>query len=181
MVNLNDFIQFYDNALDPLTCDYLINFYEENSVFQEQNDETKCFQLNLTDFREISEEFKKIHNELIQNVFNFRDQYYEIFDSSVFPDKHAFEPFKIQKFTPNNEEHFGAFVDVKDYSSARRFLCFTWFLNDNPAGQVEFLNLFIQPEKSKLVVYPPHWMYPYKKYTPLKEPQYILKTYLHYK
>lgn len=181
MVNLNEFVQFYDNSLDNLTCDYLVNFFEENNAFHQTTDDGKIIQLNLTEFREVSEDVQKVHNDLIRSVFKYRDEYYELFDRAVFPENHAFEPFKIQKYMPNDEDHYEVHLDVKDYDSARRYLCFMWFLNENKAGQSEFLELFVQPSKGKLVVYPPFWMFPYKKYTPIQEPQYILKTYLHYK
>lgn len=181
MANLNDFIQVYDNILEEDICNYLINFFEQNpEIYEYGNDDFHTI-INLTSVHHLSHELKEIHNNLIRKVFEYRDRYYEIFDSRVFPEKHAFEQFKIEKFTPNIEENYSTQVDVQDYSSARRYLCFMWYLNNNKGGQSEFLDFFIQPEKGKMVIYPPLWMFPYKKLEPIEEPQYILKTYLHYK
>jgi hypothetical protein len=185
MVNLNEFVQIHEKSIDNETCDFLVNFFEENLGYSEPITETETgyvkSELDLTAFRTVSEDIGRIQNQLIQIVHAHRDLYYELFDSNLFPDSHAFEHFKIQKFEPSDEEHFYTSVDIKDYSSARRFLCFTWFLNENTAGQYEFLDLFIQPEKGKVIIYPPFWMFPTKKFVPIKEPQYTLKTYLHYK
>lgn len=181
MVNLNDFIHIHDNSLAPSVCDFLVNLFEQNPEHHELSDDEQYYSFNLTKVRDCYDELKTIHNDLISSVFKLRDEYYEVFERNLFPDKHAFEQFKVLKFSPSEEESYTTYVDVYDYSTARRFLCFTWFLNDNSAGQYEFLDNFIQPEKSKLIIYPPFWMFPHKKNLPVNEPQYILKTYLHYK
>lgn len=185
MANLNDFIQIWDESIDAEMCKFLIDVYEQNSVYSEPTLETESgytqSELDFTAFRTTSDEIRGVQNKLIQTVHAHRDVYYEMVDSNVFPEAHAFEHFKIQKFQANSEEHFFTKVDVKDYSSARRFLGFIWFLNENPAGQYEFLDLFVQPEVGRVIAYPPFWMFPKKKYIPVKEPQYILTTYLHYK
>jgi len=181
MVALNDFIQTHENAIDSDTCDFLIQLFEQNPEYCENEEGQSYSQFNLTEVRELSEEVNKIHNDLIRNVYKHRDEYYECYDKRVFPDSHAFEKFKIQRFMPNEDNENDTYVDVQDYTSAKRFLCFMWYLSHNEAGQDEFLDLFIQPEKGKLVVYPSLWLFPHKKITPVNEPQYILKTYLHYK
>lgn len=181
MVAISDFVQIYDNCLDPQTCEFLINLIEQNQELQETSDKSYYSEFNFTQARNLSDEVNTIHNNIIQTIYDKRNEYYELFESRVFPEKHAFEQFKIQKYIPDEIEHLEASVDIMDYETARRYLCFSWFLNPNPAGQYQFLDLFIQPEAGKLVVYPPFWMFPYKKYLPVNEPQYILKTYLHYK
>lgn len=181
MVNLNDFIHIHENSLDISVCDFLIDLFEQNPEYHELSEDNQYETFNITKVRDYSDELKTIHNNLITNVFKLRDEYYEVFERNLFPEKHAFEQFKILKFLPNDEESYTTFVDVYDYSTARRFLCFTWFLDNNLAGQYEFLDCFIQPEKGKLIIYPPLWMFPHKKILPINEPQYILKTYLHYK
>lgn len=185
MANLTDFIQVWDDSLNKEDCQFLIDFYEQNSVYSEPKPETESgyvhFELDFTEFRTTSNEIRDLQNKLIHRVHEHRDEYYELFDSNVFPDSHAFEHFKVQKFQADNENDFFTKVDVTDYSSARRFLAFVWFLNDNPAGQYEFLDLFVQPEAGRVLIYPPFWMFPNKKFIPVQEPQYILTTYLHYK
>jgi hypothetical protein len=182
MAVLNDFIQIHENAINLDTCEFLVELFEQNPEYRESEDNLNYSQFNLTDVKGLSEEVNKVHNELIQNVFKYRDEYYDTFDKRVFPKTHAFEKFKIQRFMPDEEEDdTETYVDVQDYTSARRFLCFMWYLNDNEAGQDEFLDLFIQPEKGKLVIYPSLWLFPHKKIAPVKESQYILRTYLHYK
>jgi prolyl 4-hydroxylase len=185
MANLTDFIQVWDDSLDEKTCQFLINFYEQNSEYTDLKTEIEYgynySELNLTEFRNVSTEVNEIQKQLIHKVYEHRDEYYELIHSEVFPESHAFEYFKIQKFEVDNQNHYFTKVDIKEYDSARRFLAFTWFLNDNTSGQYEFLDLFVQPQIGRVMVYPPFWMFPKKKNIPVNESQYVLTTYLHYK
>lgn len=170
MASLCDFIQLYENSLEPESCKYLINLFENYSSSNIYN---------LTDNINISSEINDIHQYLLKIVINTRNEYYDYCFGKVFPEFHAFEKFNILKILPDSVSTTK--VDVSSYQDARRFLCFTWFLNNNNGGQVEFLDLTIQPQQGKLLVYPPFWMYPYKSNPPVDTPQYILTTYLHYK
>ena len=73
-------------------------------------------------------------------------------------------------------------VDVGDYASARRYLAMFSYLNDvTEGGETEFLYKKIEPEKGKLVVFPPFWCFPHKAMPVASSDKYILTTYLHYK
>lgn len=170
VVELNDLIQIYENSLSVEKCEYLINLFDTHSSGNIYN---------LTDNINSSGEVNSIHQDLLKIVINTRNEYYQYCCGNIFPDSHAFEKFNIIKISPEDEE--STIVDIMNYQDARRFLCFTWFLNDNPGGQVNFLDLTIQPERGKLVVYPPFWMFPHKDTSPVETSKYILKTYLHYK
>lgn len=171
MVYLSDFISVYDNNITTEECESLIYFFEE---LQDNNE------LILTDVFTLSEEISTLHQKLIQNVVNIRDEYYNFFCKRIFPETHAFEKFKISKVEPTEETNLDATLDVFDYSSARRFLSFTWYLNNNN-GSTEFLDLEITPSPGKLIVYPPFWMFPHKDNHSTELPKYIMTTYLHYK
>lgn len=170
MAALCDFIQLYENSLGSESCEYLISLFESHS-----NDNI----YNLTDNINISSEINDIHQHLLKIVINTRNEYYEKFCGRVFPESHAFEKFNISKFDIDSESSTN--IDVMSYENARRFLCFTWFLNNNSGGQINFLDLTVQPEQGKLLIYPPFWMYPHKDNTPIETPKYTLTTYLHYK
>jgi len=170
MAHLSDFIHLYENNLDIDSCNFLINLFESNSS------ETIY---NLTDNVGSSAEINEMHQNLLKIVINTRNDYYNYCCGNVFPESHAFEKFNIIKINP--EDDISTKVDIMSYENARRFLCFTWFLNNNSAGQVNFLDLTIQPEVGKLIVYPPFWLFPHKELSPVETPKYILTTYLHYK
>jgi len=182
MDELNDLIHVYENAISSDICDELVSFFESNSDKHEyfDNQGAPTFtQINLT-----SNRFEKenIHNTLIQNVFEYRDKYYDFICNKVFPSSHAFEEFRIKRYNIGGSERFDTHVDVLDYSTARRFLSFFWYLNDvEEGGETVFKDFEIKPSKGKLVIFPPLWMYPHKGNPPISGPKYILSTYLHYK
>lgn len=184
MADLTDFIQVQEGALPNETCKFLIDLFEQNP--EQQNivevDGKKCYtEINLTKISGMASEIKEIHNSLIRDVFRYRDEYYETYNRSVFPENHAFEQFKIKRYDPIDEFGNYTHVDVLDHETSRRYLSFLWFLSDNEAGQLEFLDLIIQPKCGKLVIFPPLWLFPYREIEPVKTPKYILTTYLHYK
>ena len=185
MVNLNYFIQIYENTLEENICDFLISLFDQFPEKQEriENERKPNFtQFNLTENCKISEEVSQIHNHLIRKTFEYRDKYYEIIDKRVFPEEHAFEQFRIKKYHNDGNDEFDTHVDVNDYASSRRFLSFMWYLNDvEEGGETRFVDMMIQPKKGSLLVFPPLWMFPHAGLQPVSKSKYILSTYLHYK
>lgn len=185
MVNLNDFIHIHDNVLETDTCNFLIDLFEDQENKHEVivNDRKPNFvQFNLTENSTISKEVTDIHNLLIQKTIKYRDMYYETYDKRVFPEKHAFEQFRIKRYNPEEDQAFDTHVDVVDHDTSRRYISFMWYLNNvDEGGETVFLDLKIKPELGKLVVFPPLWMFPHMGKDPISNSKYILTTYLHYK
>jgi len=182
MAHLDQLIRIHHNVLPSETCKELIEIFEENQDKQEKvdNDKKPSFtQFNLT---ENSSKYKEVHIQLVRLTQKYRDEYYEFVDKRVFPDTHAFEQFRIKRYNPGGEERFDTHVDVSDYSSARRFLSFMWYLNDvDDGGLTVFDDLSVKPEEGKLIIFPPLWMFPHRGEPPVSNTKYILSTYLHYK
>ena len=185
MVDLDDLIHVYENALDSKTCDFLVTVFDNASHLHEsvENEGKPNFtQFNLTKNKNTTDELNKVHNHLIKKVNKYRDLYYEFVDSRVFPSEHSFEQFRIKRYNTGGEDRFDTHVDVADYSSARRFLSFMFYLNDvSEGGETVFRDRKITPKKGSLLVFPPLWMYPHRGDPPISNPKYIMSTYLHYK
>lgn len=182
MVLTSDFIRVYDDVLDADVCDALMHIFDTNKDKHERLDEQKRPSFTQYNLTQNSEDHKDIHNHLIQKTFQYRDDYYEFVDKRVFPNSHAFEQYRIKRYEPNGEDMFDTHVDVQDHASARRFLSFMWYLNDVPeGGNTVFNDLTIKPERGKLVVFPPLWLFPHRGEPVLECPKYILSTYLHYR
>ena len=185
MVDIGDFIHVYENSIEPEICDFLITVFDQSSNLHEsvKNEGKPNFtQFNLTKYADATNELNSIHKHLIKTVYKYRDIYYDFVDSRVFPSEHAFEQFRIKKYNVGGEDRFDTHVDVKDYSSSRRFLSFFWYLNDvEEGGETEFAFDSIKPKKGSLVVFPPLWLFPHKGNPPISGPKYLLSTYLHYK
>ena len=184
-IELNEFIQVYDNALESDICSFLISLFEQVTEKHERYDnegKPNFTQFNLTENKIISEEVNKIHNYIIKKVFEYRDIYYQFIDKRVFPEEHAFEQFRIKKYNIGGEDRFDTHVDVVDYASSRRFLSFFWYLNDvGVGGETIFTDLSISPKQGTLVIFPPLWTFPHKGNPPISNEKYLLSTYLHYK
>lgn len=101
-----------------------------------------------------------------------------------FPEQYGFEDIKIKKYTANTEQQFKNHVDVADYASARRFLIFMVYLNDDfEGGETVFnqLNITVKPQKGMLLMFPPFWTYLHhaRKVTG-NNSKYFLGSYCHY-
>ena len=130
----------------------------------------------------MSQEINAAHNTALVKTIAFRDEYYKMVDSRVFPVEHAFEEYRIKKYNADGVDEFDTHVDVMDHESSRRYLSFMFYLNDvEEGGKTRFQDLVITPEQGSLVVFPPLWMYPHRGECPISNPKYILTTYLHYK
>lgn len=185
VIELNDLIKVYDNVLSKDVCDSLISFFEENKDKHEKIDNDKCpsfTQINFTENHKVDNNIEELHKKVLSKVLEHKKLYYEYIDSRCFPEKNSFEQFRIKKYLNNKEELFDTHVDVKDYSSARRYLSFLFYLNDvEKGGETIFTGMEIKPKVGRLLVFPPLWMYPHKGCIPISNEKYIMSTYLHYK
>lgn len=185
VIELNDLIKVYDNVLSKDVCDSLISFFDENKDKHEKIDNNKCpsfTQINFTENHKIDANIEELHKKVLSKVLEHKKLYYEYIDSRCFPEQNSFEQFRIKKYLNNKEELFDTHVDVKDYSSARRYLSFLFYLNDvEEGGETIFTGMEIKPKVGRLLVFPPLWMYPHKGCIPKSNSKYILSTYLHYK
>ena len=185
VIDLNDFIHVYDDVLDLDVCKTLISTFESNTDRHERienNGIPNFTQYNLTENHQQTEQLKSIHKLLISKVFEYKKKYYEFVDARCFPSEHNFEQFRIKKYQQNTNDLFDTHVDVMDYSTARRFLSFFWYLNDvEQGGETMFNDLVIRPKAGRMVVFPPLWMFPHKGCIPVSNEKYLLSTYLHYK
>jgi len=185
MDELNDLIHIYENALESEVCDFLISLFEQvpdKHERYENGGKPNFTQFNLTENRELSSDVNQIHNHIIKKIFEYRDKYYEFVDKRVFPEEHAFEQFRIKKYNHELDDRFDTHVDVINHETSRRFLSFTFYLNDvKSGGQTVFKDLRITPKKGNLLMFPPLWMYPHCGESPSNESKYIMTAYLHYK
>lgn len=184
VVNLNDFIQVYENVLDKNICDYIIQIFENNFTLQEKiknNGVPNFTQVNLTKNHKLNDKIDNIHSFLISKVFEYKKKYYSLFNEKCFPKQNSFEEFRIKKYNSGGEDFFDTHVDVLDHNSSRRFLSFMWYLNDvYNGGETVFENLTISPKQGSMVIFPPLWLFPHKGNPPISNTKYILTTYLHY-
>ena len=100
----------------------------------------------------------------------------------MWPLRYSYESMRLKKYSPNDKDEFQNHVDVKDYTTARRFLVFFLYLDDNEKGQTSFSQYgFKSPcKKGSLLVFPPLWPWLHAGDKPINKPKYIVGSYLHY-
>ncbi len=94
-------------------------------------------------------------------------------------------PFKdmgygLQRYLPG--EHYHWHIDGGSHDFSQRQLVAIWYLNDvpGPGGETEFRtqNVRIQPERGKLLLFPPFWTHEHRAVTLQKGVKYIATTWV---
>ena len=87
-----------------------------------------------------------------------------------------------KRYLPDTTDEFPAHVDVRDYATARRFLVMFAYLTDNYAGQTELEVLAGSSpcRRGSILLFPPLWPWIHAGKAPVKNPKYIIGSYLHY-
>ena len=177
---MTNYITYFDDVLDKQFCDNIIDYYEKtNNKKLVENSNMRFTQLNLNQ----SENSKNYIQYMMRNCFMPLIEEYKIkFDINQFPKDYAYEQLRIKKYMPNNKDEFKLHVDVEDYPTAKRFLVFFVYLNDNEKGLTCFpdYDIKVKPKAGRVLMFPPLWTHRHYAEKPIKEPKYILGSYLHY-
>ena len=180
---MENYIRVYDNVLDESICKSMIEKFEINTDQQE-----KTILKGHRSFKEITlnkfDDWKPSVDGLYETFKGRIGQYAK--DVNItniqWPIKYGFEAIRMKKYMPNNIDEFKEHVDVGDYASARRFLVFFLYLDDNEAGETSFTNydIKVKPKAGRLLMFPPTWTYLHTGHKPKDKPKYIIGSYLHY-
>ena len=171
-------------CFDEKTCRVIIDLFENSETKDRiENAGVPTFtQVNINSSGKADKFMQLLCYKIVDVIKEYKKDLPEFVD--WFPDKFAFEELRIKKYEPNSDDEFGLHVDVQDHLSAKRYLAFLVYLNDDfKGGETTFPyhNLTVKPETGKVLVFPPTWQYPHIG-LPVKsgKPKYIMSTYLHY-
>lgn len=191
MKNLSDYIMVMDDVLPQDMCDSLIKKFEncKDRVLTEnywENGQARRFEeINITKHQSFKQEAEHFY-ELTKKVYSFYKEQCQI---NFLPHQIGYEAARMKRYEVNQKDRFDWHTDVGDYSSAKRFLVMFYYLNDvSVGGETVFNDVADQPEKEikispqrgRIVIFPPMWMYPHKGSMPISNPKYIISTYCHY-
>ena len=173
------FIKQYECAVPPSVCDQLIDsFLSSDQLVKRRNGLQNFDELNLNTIK---------HDYVVPFVNNHLKPALELYirdipQSRYFPSI-AFEELRIKRYLGDTEQQFGDHVDVSKMESAKRYLAFLFYLNDDFAGgQTLFWpNIKVTPIKGSVVIFPPNWMYPHAGLPVRDGDKYILTSYLNFK
>ena len=180
---MKKYIKIYDNVLAPEHCKTLIDKFELNEDQQVSTDLE-----NHRHFTEINinqhQDWKNMVDGLYTTLRPYVDRYKKDCDikETQWPDKFGFEQIRFKRYLPNDKDEFKEHVDVGDYNSARRFLVFFLYLNNNFDGRTSFseYDMEVWPKAGRLLMFPPTWTYLHTGHKPKLESKYIIGSYLHY-
>lgn len=177
---MNNYITFYNDVLPKAFCENIIDYYEKtNNKELVENDNMRFTQLNLNQ----SEGGKPWVEYMMRNCFMpLIERYKKEFNINQFPKEYAYEQLRIKKYMPNGLDEFKLHVDVEDHQTAKRFLVFFVYLNDNERGLTCFpdYDIKVTPKAGRVLMFPPLWTHRHYAEKPIKKPKYILGSYLHY-
>jgi len=180
---MNDFIRVYEDVISPDFCKQLIAMFEESPQFHEE--------INLEGHRSFKQITLQQHTELrpfgnaLQEVFDmYISRYMEDCNitDKMFPQQYSYEMFRMKRYLPNDKDEFNDHVDVGNIDSARRFLVFFLYLDDNEGGHTDFpqMNISVPPKTGRMLMFPPMWTHLHAGRKPIDKPKYIIGSYLHY-
>ena len=175
LVTESDFVEIYDYFLTESICSELISLVDEDNERIERNHKPNFYQRNIGNLPEYSSLYKKfseIGMKYLSDIGYYND---------LLPQKYGFEELRIKKYEVGDS--FDKHVDVSDYKSARRWIAFLVYLNDNfTGGDTEFYphQQVIHPRTGRVLVFPCVWTYPHAGLPIVSGTKYILTTYFHY-
>ena len=178
-MKLHDYITVLPGMPDDI-CEDVIRLFENHEEHHIRRD--KDGMQNFTELN-IAQAFPELNAILAKRIKFIREDYMDHTPQDpIFPWMWGLEEFRIKRY--NEGDCFKQHVDVGDLNSARRFLAFLFYLNDDFEGGGTMFRTpdikYIKPEKGRVLVFPPTWQYPHEGLPVKKGTKYILSTYLHY-
>lgn len=180
---MKKYIRVYDDVLPEYQCKSLIEKFEINT---DQHVATDL--KGHRHFTEININQHKDWETFVTGLYGTLRPYIEKYKTDCkltynqWPTRYGFEQIRFKKYLPNNKDEFKSHVDVGDHASARRFLVFFLYLDDNEKGETGFdeYDIKVKPKAGRLLMFPPTWTYLHTAYKPKNKPKYIIGSYLHY-
>lgn len=180
---MDNYVKVYDDVITKEFAEQLIAMFEEHPEHHEN--------IVLEGHRSFKQITLQQHTELRPFANALQDTFYDYINrymddcnitDKMFPQQFAFEMFRLKRYMPDGVDEFDDHVDVGNYDSARRFLVFFLYLDDNEGGHTDFpqFNISVQPKVGRMTMFPPMWTHLHAGRKPIDKPKYIIGSYLHY-
>jgi len=174
----HNLIRQYNNVIPNAACGWLISAFEGTDVIIERRNGPQNF-----DEMNLNKTFPTIVGAYVRFLQNGLRRYRADFplETPYFPEI-ALEEFRVKRYTGETGQQFADHVDVGSLSSAKRYLSFLFYLNDDFEGgeTIFYPDTKITPTKGSVVVFPPMWMYPHAGLPVKTGTKYIMSSYLNY-
>ena len=178
---MDEFIKVYNGVLDEKTCELLIHLFDisEHKKIINNNGTPNFTQLNINTY----------HSEYVKRLSYITKEVLDLYKNELpdytrwYPERLFLEEFRLKKYCSGNHDRFDLHVDVDHYDSAKRYLAFLYYLNDDfTGGETDFPyhSKKIIPKTGSVMIFPPMWMYPHAGLGIQEGSKYIMSTYCHY-
>lgn len=176
--NLADYIKVFPETMAAAHCQALIERFEAASA-QESCRADGRYSFSQLD---VSAEWPDQHKLLVPIFLSHFNQYQATIQARFWPLRFSFEHLRLKRYLPDGRDQFPLHVDVMDQAAARRFMTAIIYLNEPEGGETVFpgIDISVTPERGKLIVFPPLWLFPHAGLPPRSSAKYILHTYLCY-
>ena len=183
----DNFIQVYPNVLGSNLCQALIDLLESSPESQMRVDNYE-----RPNFSQISLQQMQEGERFLEPVMQAMKQCFQRYSHSLpsfakyFPHRFTLEQFRVKKYRNDGIDVFEDHVDVRDYTSARRFLACLFYLNTvEEGGETEFFfpndqNRLIKPIQGQVAIFPPNWQFPHRGRKTISGNKYIMSSYFHF-
>ena len=169
------FVKVYEGIFPETVCSLLKDAVDEQNERIENDRRPNFYQRNVgrdPQYTGLYNTFKQLGKRY------FSDLGYE---DDLLPSKYGFEELRIKKYDVGDS--FDKHIDVADHASARRWLAFLVYLNDDFRGgetQFHMQSKIIKPKTGSVLIFPPTWNFPHAGLPVIMGTKYILTTYFHF-
>ena len=184
---MDNMIRVYDGILDKEFCQRLIEKFEatdDKTVWNDYRKFSDTLLLENVDYWK--DEIPVCLDAFTQIIEKYKDDLpWPDEHKKLFPKEYTLEGIKLKKYSPNDIDEFPWHVDVTTGETGLRFLAFFIYLDDNDAGETEFIEnktttISVKCVGGRAIMFPPMFPWVHCGRKPVKKPKYLLQSYLHY-
>lgn len=183
-MEMNHFIRVYDDALHPQVCDGLMDLYDNNPDVHILNNNEPGKNYSHMAFTKHSYLNPMLYSKIVSSMGTAIKSYKsEVPETKYWPEEYAYEEIRIKCYKNTGDQLFDTHTDAFNLLSSSRILAFFFYLDDVPVGgETEFTNLGVKinPKKGRLLMFPPHWMYPHRGCPPVSNTKYICSSFIRF-
>lgn len=188
---MDNFVRVYDNVMPIEMCNNLMDKFEDTLDMHEVQDNANGKTLTVVNMLGKKDSpFEDDVGLLFEILTDCVDRYKKdigIYDFQ-WPKQFGLEPPKIKRYLPNGLDEFPEHVDVTGTDNLKRFLVLFVYLNNNDKGETiihpdtpNVSDLYVSKcKQGSCLIFPPFWPWVHAGRPPIKEPKYIIGSYLHY-
>ena len=187
MQAFKDLIYEMHNALDPKTCENIIQQFRHDDRKSQgittsgyiNNELKKSTDLAISDLDEWEKTDSILFRSLEENLEEYAVRTNEIIGRPLWSDQIKDTGYNVKRYRAG--DYFNWHVDSQTYQDGwTRTIACIWYLNEvEEGGETEFaFGHKIVPETGKLILFPATWNFPHMGLSPIQGNKYIITSFV---